>query len=439
MSMAGKKGYQETSIGRIPNDWKLLKLADIADVNPGRTKPDDEDTEVTFLAMADVSENGAILKRQRRSYKDVAKGFTSFAENDVLVAKITPCFENGKGALVTGLIGGVGFGSTEFHVIRAKHGLSIPAFIKLHISSTTFRRHGERSMVGSAGQKRVPTEFIRQYQVAGPPLLEQQKIAAILTAVNDKLNVIAQQIDATHTLKQGLMQTLFRQGIGTQDATGHWVPHLLFKKCGTASYPNSWKMVSFENVAPIVRRPVKIEADAFYPELGLRSFAKGTFHKPALSGMEVGNKRLFKIQPGDLLFSNVFAWEGSVAVARKEDEGRFGSHRYITCKVDNRLANTSFLFRYITTPDGIELLKLASPGGAGRNRTLGLSALAAISIPLPPLDEQDKITEILDGVDAKLCLLIAKKKHYQTLKRGLMQKLLTGEWRVKLDDDTLTD
>jgi type I restriction enzyme, S subunit len=164
----------------------------------------------------------------------------------------------------------------------------------------------------------------------------------------------------------------------------------------------------------------------------LRSYGKGTFHKPALLGSEVGNKRLFEIRAGDLLFSNVFAWEGAVAVAKPEDDGRYGSHRYITCTVDNSRADTSYIYRYLITPAGIALLSLASPGGAGRNKTLGLSALANITIPLPPLAEQQKISQILDGVEAKLQLLEAKRCAVESTKRGLMQKLLTGEWRVKL-------
>lgn len=432
MSLAVKPGYKETATGWIPEDWQFCYLSDIADINPSRTRPKSENAEVSFLAMGDVSEDGRILNRQVRSYQDVAKGFTSFTDHDVLVAKITPCFENGKGALVTQLLGGVGFGSTEFHVIRAKTSLSFASFLHLHTRSDAFRRLGEKNMVGSAGQKRVPTAFLRGYPIPLPPLSEQQKITAILTAVDDKLDVISRQIAATQTLQQGLVQILFTRGVGTQDTTGLWQSHTLFKTGANGVFPAHWDEVSLGDIAPIVRRPVEVSPDVFYPELGLRSYGNGTFHKRGLLGSEVGNKRLFEIKAGDLLFSNVFAWEGAVAIAKPQDDGRFGSHRYIACVVDDSRADTSFVFRFLTTPLGINLLTLASPGGAGRNKTLGLSALAKIAIPLPPLVEQQKITQILDGVDAKLHSLEMKQANYQALKRGLMQKLLTGEWRVKL-------
>jgi type I restriction enzyme S subunit len=433
MSLVGKPGFRETEVGWIPEDWQPSTLGGAADINPSRTKPESDDDEVSFLAMGDVSEDGRVITRQVRIYAEVAKGFTSFIDNDVLVAKITPCFENGKGALVTNLLGGIGLGSTEFHVVRAKTDRATPAFLNLHTRSDAFRRLGERNMVGSAGQKRVPAEFLREYPVALPPLTEQQKIAAIVTAVDDKLDVIARQIDATQSLKQGLVQTLFSRGVGTQDADGEWVPHTEFKLISSRTVPVAWNARRLGEIAPLIRRPVEIDPDATYPELGLRSYGKGTFHKPALTGAEVGNKRLFQIKTGDLLFSNVFAWEGAVAVARREDDGRYGSHRYITCAVDASQADTNFLFRYLTTPAGIASLTLASPGGAGRNKTLGLGALADIAVPLPPLNEQRKIGQILDGVDAKLHALDSKRAACEALKRGLMQKLLTGEWRVNVD------
>lgn len=164
----------------------------------------------------------------------------------------------------------------------------------------------------------------------------------------------------------------------------------------------SWPRAKLGDVAPVVRRAVEIDMNGSYPELGIRSFGKGTFHKPALAGSDVGNKRLFKIEPGDLIFSNVFAWEGAVAVAESRDAGRFGSHRFITCVVDSERADASFLSRYLTaSPEGLEQLRRASPGGAGRNRTLGVGKLAEIEVPIPPLAEQQAIVTRLDTLEDK--------------------------------------
>ncbi len=164
----------------------------------------------------------------------------------------------------------------------------------------------------------------------------------------------------------------------------------------------AWPKVALADIAPIVRRAVEIQLDQAYPELGIRSFGKGTFHKPPLSGSEVGTKRLFRIEPGDLVFSNVFAWEGAIAVASPADAGRFGSHRFITCVVDSDRANATYLKLYLTaSPDGRAQVLQASPGGAGRNRTLGVEKMGRIHVPLPPLAEQQAVVARLDALAEK--------------------------------------
>lgn len=165
---------------------------------------------------------------------------------------------------------------------------------------------------------------------------------------------------------------------------------------------NKWPKVTLADIAPIVRRPVEIRHDHAYPELGIRSFGRGTFHKPALPGAEVGTKRLFRIEPGDLVFSNVFAWEGAIAVASDADSGRFGSHRFITCVVDGYRANPVYLKLYLTaSPEGRAQVRQASPGGAGRNRTLGVEKMGGIQVPLPPLSEQQALIAHLDTLAQK--------------------------------------
>ena len=147
-----------------------------------------------------------------------------------------------------------------------------------------------------------------------------------------------------------------------------------------------WKPLA--EVAPQVRRPVSVEAGQSYPELGIRSFGKGTFHKPAITAEQLGSKRIYHIHPGDLIFNNVFGWEGAVAVVKPEDAGRVGSHRFITCVPKPKLATAPFLYFHFTTEQGLHDLGDASPGGAGRNRTLGLTKLAAIKVPVPDYDKQ---------------------------------------------------
>src|SRR5690606_35639235 len=119
------------------------------------------------------------------------------------------------------------------------------------------------------------------------------------------------------------------------------INNLLFSKYTELIEDADW--LPMKEVAPIIRREVKLNDEELYPELGIRCFGKGTFHKPALTGLEVGTKKIFQIKEGDLVFSNVFAWEGGIAVAKEDDNDRYGSHRFISCVANKEKALAEFL------------------------------------------------------------------------------------------------
>jgi type I restriction enzyme, S subunit len=163
-----------------------------------------------------------------------------------------------------------------------------------------------------------------------------------------------------------------------------------------------WRTAPMGDVAPLVRRPVQPKVDELYREIGIRSFGNGVFHKAPTTGLEIGDKRVFAVEPGDLLFNIVFAWEGATAVASEAERGMIGSHRFLTCVTDKSKADARFLNYWFTRAEGRDQLLRASPGGAGRNRTLGVEKLAAIHIPLPPLDEQRRIVARIEELAAKV-------------------------------------
>jgi len=182
-----------------------------------------------------------------------------------------------------------------------------------------------------------------------------------------------------------------------------------------------------KKVAPIIRRPVQINAENLYPELGIRCFGKGTFHKPALSGLEVGTKKLFQIKTGDLVFSNVFAWEGGIAVAQEEDNNRYGSHRFISCDCDLEQVLPEYLNFHFLTPKGLEEIVRCSPGGAGRNKTLGLKKLEAIEVPVPDIEEQRKFVALLHQFKQLEKQRIEREKELSELIPSLLDKAFKGE------------
>jgi type I restriction enzyme S subunit len=144
----------------------------------------------------------------------------------------------------------------------------------------------------------------------------------------------------------------------------------------------------------LVRRAIKTKSDEKYQEMGIRSFGKGTFKKPVLTGKQIGNKRIYLIHEGDPVFNNVFAWEKAIAIAKKEDHSRVGSHRFITYVPHEGQATSEFLCHHFLNERGIEDIRAASPGSAGRNRTLGLNKLENILVPVPEYEEQKRFAEI---------------------------------------------
>ena len=171
--------------GRCGEDkfgWGLKTLEDCCVINPQKTtdnrlKPG---LEVSFCPMPYVSEKGEIKTDDITIYDKVKTGFTYFAENDVLFAKITPCMENGKGAIARNLKNEIGFGSTEFHVLRPKKEMITPEWLYFLTTFQQFRKDAETNMTGSAGQRRVPANFLKKYRVSVPPKSLQYKFARIL-------------------------------------------------------------------------------------------------------------------------------------------------------------------------------------------------------------------------------------------------------------------
>jgi restriction endonuclease S subunit len=180
-------------------------------------------------------------------------------------------------------------------------------------------------------------------------------------------------------------------------------------------------------VAPIVRRPVQIESDGAYPELGVRSFGRGIFHKQTLIGADLDWQKLFRVQAGDLVISNIKAWEGAIAVAGAADHGRVGSHRYITCVANEGVATPEFVCFYLLTSEGIEQVQTASPGSADRNRTLAMSRLERIRVPVPPMDKQREFSAMQAKVAAIHQAQAANQAELDALLPAVLDKAFKGE------------
>jgi type I restriction enzyme S subunit len=229
---------------------------------------------------------------------------------------------------------------------------------------------------GTSGKNRIRPKRFLEISIPLPPLSEQRHIIS-------KLEQLASRTEDAKAIINELEQE-----------SKAFILSCVNKISSAASYG------TIQEISPLIRRRIDIEPSRDYPELGIRSFGKGTFHKPAIKGSELGSKRIFSIEPGDLIFSNVFAWEGAIAVAQQNDIGRYGSHRFITCVPDPARAKAEFLCNYFLTDEGIEKIRAASPGGAGRNRTLNIKKLEVIEVPVPNIRQQEIFCSLLARIES---------------------------------------
>ncbi|MGT2469299.1 restriction endonuclease subunit S [Paraburkholderia terrae] len=277
--------------------------------------------------------------------------------------------------------------------------------------------------------------------VVFPPLPEQRKIASILTAVDDKLDVITRQIDATETLKRGLMQALFSLGVGTQDSDGRWVPHTEFKESELGKIPAGWAVRTLESISAFITKggtPTTYGFDWDTSESGIPFFRsecvtdKG-FNQKGMNFIQAeAHQQMIRsqVEPGDVLMT-ITGNIGRVARAPADYQvANINQHIARVRIVGN--CDPEYVFQclrqgFYAKHYGAILTGQAYP-------QISLKQVRETLIPCPSINEQRYIATALADCDLKITNLSQKHSGYQNIKRGLIQKLLSGEWRVKLED-----
>ena len=200
------------------------------------------------------------------------------------------------------------------------------------------------------------------------------------------------------------------------------------------AFEEKWNKQRLDSFLERVSNPIDVIPNKKYSQIGIRSHGKGIFHKEAVTGEELGNKRVFWVEPNALVVNIVFAWERAIAVTSDAEKGMIASHRFPMYLPKNNLSNVNFLRYLFVTDKGQSYLELASPGGAGRNKTLGQSNFSELKIDLPSLEEQTKIATFLSTVDEKISQLSQKLHLLGQYKQGMMQKLFSQQIRFKAND-----
>ncbi|MCG8388856.1 MAG: restriction endonuclease subunit S [Cytophagales bacterium] len=344
--------------------------------------------------------NKGITQREEKLGSEVSSNSYLAKKGQFLCSKIDA--RNGAFGILPDYLDG-SIVTNDFLTFDVNNDLVLTDFLEFYSNTYAFNQACKNASEGSTNRKRLKVDKFYEIPIPFPEKEVQQKVIAIVNGVSQKNNDIRQ-------LKNQQLEDIDNLLYST------YVD--LKRDCPTEK---------MRIVAPITRRPVEVETEDDYPEMGIRSFGKGTFHKPSLKGIDVGTKKLFYIKSGDLMFSNVFAWEGAIAVATEEDNDRVGSHRFISCVPDHQKVLPHYLCFHFLSPKGMENIRKASPGGAGRNKTLGLTKLENIEVPIPPLDKQREFEELLEKTRQMKAHIAASQQELDELLPALLDKAFKGE------------
>lgn len=190
--------------------------------------------------------------------------------------------------------------------------------------------------------------------------------------------------------------------------------------------PKGWGATPLNTVLSRIVQPVDVDVATTYQEIGIRSHGKGVFHKQPVSGMALGDKRVFWVIPNALVLNIVFAWEQAVAVTSSKENGMIASHRFPMYLPKQDRCDVEYLRQFFCTPRGKALLELASPGGAGRNKTLGQKEFERLRVPMPCVDEQQRIRSILQTWDQAITITERMVTSSRKQKQALLAMLTGG-------------
>lgn len=408
--------------GKLPTGWRRVELRDVADVNPRADRLATEG-DLTFLAMADVSESGEVINQTKVAAQGASvHGYTRFRRGDLLCAKITPCFENGKGADTASLLTTQGFGSTEFHVVRAGEMIH-PRLLHQIIQSNEFRRRGEQFMTGSAGQKRVPADFLEAYGIALPPPGEQRRIVAVLDAWD-------RAIQTSEDIRELLAER--RDVLVRNRVLGSRFPSSAFQIMRGARAPRGWRTLKLGAVADEVKR---INRDGLALPVLSCTKSQGIVFSDEYFGKQVYSKDTStykRVRQGEFVYATNHIEEGSIGLQDICDEGLV-SPMYTVFEVDASQVVAEFLRAVLKTETYRQMFEAHTSASVDRRGSLRWKEFAKLPIRLPSIAEQKRIVKVLNALGGECSLTGQRVQALRLQKRGLLKLLLTGEKRLLRD------
>ncbi|MGI9280512.1 MAG: restriction endonuclease subunit S [Endozoicomonas sp.] len=435
------EGYKESPVGVIPADWSFDELKSFIEIKHGYAFPGEHfgDKGAILLTPGNFKRTGGLYFNERNTKRfnsDYPAEYELKADDLVVVMTdlSVKCEILGNMGLVTEdepLLHNQRIGKINF----LSNSLSKEYLLYL-AQAEDYKRYIQNTATGTTVRHSSPSKIL-DAKVAVPPLPEQKKIAQILSTVDSKLTLIDQQIAATQTLKKGLMQKLFSEGVGTQDADGNWQPHTEFKDSELGRIPVGWEVTLLDKLA---NRGSGHTPDKQKPEYwngGIKWISLADSSKLDQGPIDTTDKEISSL--GIDNSSATLHPKGTVVLSRDAGIGK-------SAVMDQEMAVSQHFIVWNCEPKGLlnnwylyYLLQLMKPeferiAIGSTIKTIGLPFFKKLRIAHPSnMAEQKQIAKILSTVDCKLNRLNTKKSQTQQLKKGLMQKLLTGQIRVKPD------
>ena len=395
--------------------WPYKAIGEVCDVNPKQNGAERlaPNTTVSFVPMSAVDETfGEIIGTETRRLEDIGSGYTPFCENDVLFAKITPCMENGKTAIARHLENGVGYGSTEFHVLRSKKYV-MPEWVFAFVRQPAFREQAKASFTGTAGQQRVPADFFKQTLLPVPPMQEQERIVRILDEADQLRRLRAETDRRTAELIPALFHEMFGDA-STNPRNFRWFKIGDLTELVTSGLTPLGGAENYTTDGPYFFRSQNVQMNRI------------DFEDIACLPLNIHESMSrTKVREGDVLLNITGASIGRVAwVEKLEREANVNQHVCII-RPKQDVVLPPYLSVFLSTPYGQEVINQTQAGASRQG--LNHEQVRSITVMVPPVSEQHvfaaRIAEIRTMEDEQA----SSRQHLNDLFQSLLHRAFQGE------------
>ena len=429
-------------LGEVPERWEALRLRFVVALNPSKQEAKEfgDHEVVSFLPMEAIGEDGSLRLEHEKQVAECLSGYTYFRDGDVCIAKITPCFENGKGAILRKLKGGIGFGTTELIVARPEKEKITKEFLDYLFRSQNFRRLGESEMYGAGGQKRVPDSFVRNFTAALPSIEEQTQVTTFLDRETAKIDaLIAEQQRLTELLQEK------RQAVISHAVTKGLNPDAPMKDSGVewlGEVPEHWTVIPLRLAARIEsghtpsrsREDYWIDEECIFPWFtlgdvwqirdGKKEYVYETQEKISQAGLDNSAARLLPANTVILSRTASVGFSGILGTSMATTQD------FVNWICGPRLMPEFLLYVFRGMGKEFERLKYGST-----HNTIYMPDILQFRVPLPDLDEQLRIIEHLRDsmgkLDSSLDDLVKSQELLKERRLALISAVVTGQIDVR--------